>query len=140
MPVVPRALASLSTTSPRIRMASFRHALGNPAYMDERQTSALVQATHVRGSTDALVAMAASPRSSDLPQDLGSIYTPTLIIAGNKDAAVPVKHATWHKEAMPNAELVVLEGAGHIPHVERPETVNRLMSDFLDEIRLQNLL
>ena len=133
MPVVPRALASLSTTSPRIRMASFRHALGNPSHMDEKQTTAIVQTTRVKGSTDALVAMAASSRASDLPQGMGSITTPTLIIAGDKDPAVPIKHATWHQQALPNAQLVVLEGKGHIPHVECPDTVNRLMLDFMGE-------
>lgn len=133
MPVVPRAIASLSTTSPRIRMASFRHALGDPSHMDEKQTTAILQTTRIKGSTDALVAMAASARASDLPQNLGNVTTPTLIIAGDKDPAVPIKHASWHQHALPNAQLVVLEGKGHIPHVECPDTVNRLMLDFMGE-------
>jgi 4,5:9,10-diseco-3-hydroxy-5,9,17-trioxoandrosta-1(10),2-diene-4-oate hydrolase len=133
MPVVPRALASLSATSPRLRIASWRHALGDPAYMDEAQTSALLQTARVKGSTDALVAMAASPRSSDLPEALGKITLPTLIIWGAKDSTVPASHGSRHVHALPNAELVVLEGAGHIPHVERPPEVNRLMLNFMRE-------
>lgn len=133
MPGVPRALASISTTSPRIRIASFRHALGNPAFMDDAQTSALVQTTQVKGSTDALVAMAASPRGSDLPAGLTKIVSPTLIIHGDKDNAVPVRHAERHARALPNARTVILEGAGHIPHIERPEQVNQLILDFLRE-------
>jgi pimeloyl-ACP methyl ester carboxylesterase len=133
MPGVPRALASISTTSPRIRLASFRHALGDPAFMDEAQTSALVQTTQVKGSTDALVAMAASPRDSDLPAGLSAIHQPTLILHGDKDSAVPVRHAERHARAMPNARTMILEGAGHIPHVEQPARVNHLILDFLRE-------
>lgn len=136
VPAVPRALASISTTSPRIRLASFRHALGNPAFMDEVQTSALVQTTQVKGSTDALVAMAASPRDSDLPAGLAAIDQPTLILHGDKDGTVPVRHAERHARAMPNARTIILEGAGHIPHIEQPARVNHLILDFLQENRL----
>lgn len=135
VPIVPRALASISTTSPRIRLASFRHALGNPAFMDEAQTSALVQTTQVKGSTDALVAMAASPRDSDVPGNLSAITQPTLILHGDKDGAVPVRHAERHARAMPNAQMLILEGAGHIPHVERSAYVNHLILDFVRENR-----
>jgi len=79
------------------------------------------------------VAMAASPSDSDLPAALTTITAPTLIIWGDRDSAVPVRHGDRHIRALPNARLVVLEGAGHIPHVERPAEVNRMILDFVRE-------
>ncbi len=85
----------------------------------------------VKGTVDALVAMAASEWTSDIDEELNAITAPTLIIWGDKDRTVPLWHGDRHARALPNAEYVILEGAGHIPHIEYADEVNRLMQDFL---------
>ena len=37
------------------------------------------------------------------------------------------------EKALPNAHLIVLDGAGHLPEVEAPGRVNDLVSAFLTE-------
>ena len=62
---------------------------------------------------------------------LVEIAAPTLVIAGELDAETPVAYARALVDGLPNAELVVLDGIGHLAVSEAPETVNRLVRTFL---------
>ena len=62
---------------------------------------------------------------------LVEIAAPTLVIAGDLDTETPVAYATALVDGLPNAELVVLNGIGHLAVSEAPETYNRLVRDFL---------
>ena len=132
VPYAPRALMGFAMTSEQARMRSWRRALGDPAHLDPHELSLRVRPQRVQGTADALVAMASSSWANRLEEELDQIAAPTLILWGNKDRAVPVWHANRHVNALPNAELVMLDGAGHIPQTEFPDRVNRLMLDFLD--------
>ncbi|MGD0882490.1 MAG: alpha/beta fold hydrolase, partial [Acidimicrobiales bacterium] len=57
---------------------------------------------------------------------------PTLIIWGDQDTVIPVKHAYAAHEAIPGSRLEIIEGAGHFPHVERPDQFLEVLIDFLD--------
>ena len=62
---------------------------------------------------------------------LAEISVPTLIIWGSRDQLLDVSAAAvWYK-GIPNAELEIFEGIGHMPMVERPaQTAERVM-EFL---------
>ncbi|MEI7710498.1 MAG: alpha/beta hydrolase [Rhodospirillales bacterium] len=74
---------------------------------------------------------------------LGSYYTPDfaehlampiLLIQGAEDRVNPTEtNAAVLEKALPNARLVVLDGAGHLPEVEAPGRVNDLIAAFLTE-------
>jgi pimeloyl-ACP methyl ester carboxylesterase len=55
----------------------------------------------------------------------------TLIAVGDKDLLTPVEHSRRMADALPNAELLVLEGAGHLAMMERPAIVNLRLRAFL---------
>jgi pimeloyl-ACP methyl ester carboxylesterase len=55
----------------------------------------------------------------------------TLIVVGDKDLLTPVDHSRRMVEALPSAELLVLEGAGHLAMMERPEIVTLRLRAFL---------
>ena len=63
--------------------------------------------------------------------DVGRISSPTLVIHGAEDRYVPPANARALAEAIPNAKLRVLEGAGHLVFVERATQVNREVAAFL---------
>jgi pimeloyl-ACP methyl ester carboxylesterase len=63
---------------------------------------------------------------------LSRISKPTLIIWGRHDRYIDVKYGRRMADLMPNAKLVVLENCGHSSHEECPETVNRLIINFLN--------
>ncbi|SOD70394.1 pimeloyl-ACP methyl ester carboxylesterase [Jatrophihabitans sp. GAS493] len=49
---------------------------------------------------------------------------PTVIICGDSDTLTPPEHSQEMAEALPKASLVVIENAGHLATMERPEEVN----------------
>jgi len=61
---------------------------------------------------------------------LARIAVPTLLIWGEMDARSPLRVARQFQEAIPDAELVVIPGAGHISNLEQPERFNAAVRAF----------
>lgn len=64
--------------------------------------------------------------SHDVPRitpDLSAVEVPTLLIHGRRDAIVPLSAAREAAAAIPGAELVVIDDAGHVPTMTRPREV-----------------
>jgi len=72
---------------------------------------------------------------ADLRDALHSIAVPTLLIWGDKDARSPLTVAQDLCARIPGSRLVVIEGAGHLSHVEAPERFNTEVRSFLRSIR-----
>jgi pimeloyl-ACP methyl ester carboxylesterase len=66
----------------------------------------------------ASLGMAERPDSTPI---LPTIDVPTTIVVGSADAMTPPPMSETMAEAIPGAELVVLEGAGHLSNLENPE-------------------
>ena len=66
-------------------------------------------------------------RDADLRGRLGEISAPTLVIVGAGDPAVPPEQAELLRDSIPGARLLVVEGAAHLPNVERPEKITRTL-------------
>jgi 3-oxoadipate enol-lactonase len=64
---------------------------------------------------------------------LQRIQAPTLVLAGREDQIVPLELAERLTEAIPNAQLKVIDHAAHLLFIERPEEVNRAIIQFLQE-------
>lgn len=62
------------------------------------------------------------------PRDL-----PALVIWGEHDAYLPAEYAAKQRQAFPSAEVHVLPVSGHWPFADAPDTVERLLVDFLTE-------
>jgi 2-succinyl-6-hydroxy-2,4-cyclohexadiene-1-carboxylate synthase len=62
---------------------------------------------------------------------LGEVRAPTLLIVGADDAARP--RAEEVAAGIPGARLAIVAGAGHAPHLERPDRFHALVLDFLTE-------
>ncbi len=61
----------------------------------------------------------------------GALTADTLLVWGAVDGIAPLSQAEALLERMPNARLAVVDGAGHLPMAERPETFNRLLRNFV---------
>jgi pimeloyl-ACP methyl ester carboxylesterase len=70
------------------------------------------------------------PTDPKFPRHLHRIKMPTLIVWGDQDKVMPVAHAQVWRQRLPHAELLVVKGAGHIVHLDKPETVGA-MARFL---------
>ncbi len=63
---------------------------------------------------------------------LGEIGAPTLVIAGSADQLTPVKYTRFLTEHIPNAQSVLVEGAGHMVMLERPAEAAKAVQEFLE--------
>jgi 3-oxoadipate enol-lactonase len=69
----------------------------------------------------------------DLRAQLGSIRTPTLVLAAPDDAATPPDHGREIAAAVDGARFVLLERGRHLAVVERPEEVAGAVLGHLSE-------
>ena len=77
---------------------------------------------------------------NDALSDLSSLYRKvgqhtrdTLLIWGVEDKLIPIELSEIIRKAFSQIEFHRIEGAGHIPHYEKPEVVNPILIDFLSE-------
>ena len=74
----------------------------------------------------ALEVMAETDQRDLLPR----IAVPTLLIWGELDARSPLSVARQFENAVPDAQLVVIPGAGHVSNLEQPERFNDAVREF----------
>ncbi len=71
--------------------------------------------------------------SVDLDQSplFDDVAVPTLVLTGSLDRLTPPKLAAKIAARIPGSTLEIIEGAGHLSNIERPDAFNRLVLDFL---------
>lgn len=60
---------------------------------------------------------------------------PSLVIWGEQDKVIPVKHAFAAHHVLPGSQLEVLPHAGHFPHEDDPEHFVAALTDFIRDTR-----
>jgi pimeloyl-ACP methyl ester carboxylesterase len=74
----------------------------------------------------ALLVMAETDQRELLPR----IAVPTRLIWGELDERSPLSVARQFEDAIPDAELIVIPGAGHVSNLEQPELFNNAVREF----------
>lgn len=69
--------------------------------------------------------------NEDLTPFLPGIHAPTLLIWGENDTATPLSDGKLMEKRIPDAGLVVLEGAGHFAFAERWGQCRRVLDAFI---------
>jgi pimeloyl-ACP methyl ester carboxylesterase len=64
-------------------------------------------------------------------QRISEVQAPTLLVRGDQDVPTITKIVDLLAEGIPNAQKVVIPGAGHVVNMEKPEDFNRAVLDFL---------
>jgi 3-oxoadipate enol-lactonase / 4-carboxymuconolactone decarboxylase len=70
-------------------------------------------------------------QTMSIVDSLGTVTTPTLVIAGAQDQATPPAHARRIADAIPHARLEIVDGAAHLGNVERPDEFTELILGHL---------
>lgn len=65
---------------------------------------------------------------------LGPRDVPALVVWGEHDAYLPSSYAAEQRRAFPSADVHVLAASGHWPVADAPETVERLLVEFLGRV------
>lgn len=68
---------------------------------------------------------------ADLRTVLPTIACPALVLCGEADVLTPPEHSREIAAALPNAQLEVIEGAGHMLTLEQPARVGALLAGWL---------
>ena len=90
-----------------------------------------INATDPRGAAAGLIAMRDRKDYSAL---LGSFSQPALVIGAEQDQAAPVENSRLIAERLPQAELCILHGAGHMVNLEQPTGFNEAILEFLNSL------
>ena len=94
------------------------------AFEELSESLALLHEDSYRKTLEASVAQ-------DRGAPLERIRVPTLVVAGDEDPVYPPAFAHDMARRIPGADLVMMEGAGHLPNLEQPERFNAVLLDFL---------
>ncbi|MCR6634296.1 alpha/beta hydrolase [Devosia sp.] len=68
-----------------------------------------------------------------------AVTSPTMLIVGDEDFSALIDRHEHLSETMPNSFAAVLEGVAHIPSIERPDLINRMLEEFLDALAGEDL-
>jgi pimeloyl-ACP methyl ester carboxylesterase len=111
--VVPRIAGGRTARDPAVLQAGLVHRLANPP-----------------STPGYLGQLYAASGWSSAPW-LRRVRHSTLILHGTDDPVVPVANARTMTRVMPNAQLHILEGAGHLFLLDEPAAVAPVLSSFL---------
>ncbi len=70
-------------------------------------------------------------RRPDQQSTLRRTDIPTLVLCGEEDALCPVRRHEFIAQLMPHARLEIIQGAGHLPTLERPHVLTGLLRAWL---------
>jgi len=72
---------------------------------------------------------------SKFAERLNEFNMPVLVITGDDDRIVPTEQSIRLADEIPNAELVVIEQCGHLPHEEQPDKFMQAVTNYLTELQ-----
>ncbi len=125
-------LAMGTTTRPVLRLLS-RESNATPGPMPDAWLDSVL-AHFDQGTQRAILRLYRSSPSEVLAAAgarLERLSMPALVVWGMRDPYLPGRFGHAYAKALPGAELLELDGAGHWPWLDEPQLVGRIV-DFLD--------
>jgi pimeloyl-ACP methyl ester carboxylesterase len=88
----------------------------------------MMRRTSAQGAAAALRGRAERP---DYLEVLAQAALPALVVVGRDDEFTPLSDAQLMHDHLAHATLVIIDGAAHMPNLERPDEFNRALERFL---------
>ncbi len=88
-------------------------------------------AAHQRGARHAPAAFLSGHLNIDVRHALRRLTQPSLLVWGEEGSAAPIEEYRGFRAIKPDMELAVLTPAGDLPHDERPDDFNVILSTWL---------
>ncbi|HEV3001539.1 MAG TPA: alpha/beta fold hydrolase [Solirubrobacteraceae bacterium] len=92
----------------------------------------MMRGTSPQGAAAALRGRAERP---DYVEMLTRVAVPVLVVVGTEDDFTPVSEAELIRDQVPDATLAVVEGAGHMPNLERTAEFDAALDGFLARLQ-----
>jgi pimeloyl-ACP methyl ester carboxylesterase len=109
----------------------------NPALLPKDMLENYQKPFQVENWDRALWEFTLASQAKGLNDRLDELNLPVLVITGDDDRIVPTKHSIRLAREIPNASLVVIDDAGHLPHEEQPQMFMEAVTSYLKKIQLQ---
>jgi pimeloyl-ACP methyl ester carboxylesterase len=116
---------------PGLRRAALGRLVHDPAELPADLTYWALLAAPGPSTRDAL-REAFSYLTHDWGERLRAIGCPAMIMWGDGDSLIPVRHAHEYARRMPGARVVRFPRTGHLPMVEQPQLFDEALLEFLD--------
>jgi 3-oxoadipate enol-lactonase len=94
--------------------------------------SRMMRAAPPEGAAAALRGRAERP---DYTGMLATVAVPTLVVVGSDDEFTPVADAEYMHDRIPGSTLTVIDGAAHMPNLERPAEFGKAVAGLLAQVR-----
>jgi pimeloyl-ACP methyl ester carboxylesterase len=137
-----RGLARLAPHLPRwVQTIALGRMYGDPARIVNGTLNGYIDGMRIAGTVDHILAIVRGWYA-----DLASIKAalpllanvPTLLVWGDRDRAVSVESGMRLHRELPESELVVIRGGGHVVFEELPEECNRAMLNWLSRSQVSS--
>ena len=125
----------VSHFTPRFAMeTSMRQSVTVEDFIDDKAVDRYWELYRLPGNRAAAGARAAVPREEDYAERVGEIKAPVLILWGKEDPLIHSTAATSFKERLPQAQVVIYDGVGHLPMEEVPDRTAADIDAFLSRV------
>ena len=114
---------------PRLRHAILSSVMRHPSRLRHDILLEIMPGANAPGFVPALDALL----DYDFTDRLGRIGCPTLLIWGREDMIVPVADADEYERLIESSRKVIFDETGHVPMLERPQSFNDYLMEFVVE-------
>jgi pimeloyl-ACP methyl ester carboxylesterase len=137
-PAVRNPILATTATNPLFTKTLISSMILDPADATEEKIKILQEPLVLQDATNTLgdwLTYVLTVQESSLTTDPANYQTlimPALIVWGDSDTVIPLKDGEYLKSILPNAELVVMKGVNHIPHLENLDVLMEIVLEFLN--------
>jgi pimeloyl-ACP methyl ester carboxylesterase len=94
--------------------------------------------SHQRGARYAPAAFISGQLNIDVRQALRRLSQPTLLVWGEEGILAPAEESRSFRALKPDLEMALMSPAGDLPHDERPDDFNVILSTWLNRLSLSS--
>jgi pimeloyl-ACP methyl ester carboxylesterase len=136
-PIAGTAMFNALVSRPNLRR-SLRNAYSNDALVTRELVEIYYATSHQRGARHAPAAFLSGHLNIDVRHALRRLSQPALLVWGEQGSIAPVEEFRGFRELKRDFEISVLSPAGDLPHDERAEDFNVILSTWLNRLSLSS--
>jgi pimeloyl-ACP methyl ester carboxylesterase len=136
-PIAGTAMFNAMVSRPNLRRY-LRNAYSNDALVTRELVEIYYATSHQRGARHAPAAFLSGHLNIDVRNALRRLSQPALLVWGEQGSIAPVEEFRGFRELKRDFEISVLSPAGDLPHDERAEDFNVILSTWLNRLSLSS--
>src|SRR5256714_6350223 len=136
-PIAGTAMFNALVSRPNLRRY-LRNAYSNDALVTRELVEIYYATSHQRGARHAPAAFLSDHLNIDVRHALRRLSQPALLVWGEQGSIAPVEEFRGFREIKRDFEISVLSPAGDLPHDERAEDFNVILSTWLNRLSLSS--